>query len=58
MTEQEKYECFAIPPHVWTDQDVIRDQAQLSGWTRRNWVYRDGASLGAEAFPSPRIDTL
>jgi hypothetical protein len=57
MTEQEKYECFAIPPHVWTEQDAITGP-QPEGWTRRNWVYRDAATLGLEATPSPEIDTL
>ena len=58
MNEQEQYECFAIPAHVWTDQDIIREQATPSGWTRRNWVYRDAATLGAEAMPAPPVDTL
>ena len=57
MSEQEKYECHAIPAHVWTEQDSIAQQ-QPAGWSRRNWVYRDGAILGAEAIPSPRVDTL
>ena len=57
MNEQEEFECFAIPAHVWTLQDAIVEQ-QPAGWTRRNWVYRDAASLGPEAIPSPLIETL
>lgn len=56
MNEQEKFECFAIPPHVWTDQDLIQADVQPPGWSRRNWVYRDGASLGAVAMRSPLVD--
>jgi hypothetical protein len=58
MTEQEKYECFAIPTHVWTAQDAIVEEKAPAGWTRRNWLYRDAAILGAEAMPSPDVDTL
>ena len=57
MKELEKYECFAIPAHVWTEQDAIC-APQPAGWTRRNWVYRAAATLGAEAIPSPGIETL
>jgi len=42
---------------VWTEQDAISDP-QPQGWTRRNWVYRAAATLGAEAIPSPGIDTI
>ena len=57
MTEQEKYECFGIPAHVWIDSDgpVVPKPA---GWSRRSWVYREAAMLGAEAVPSPLVDTL
>jgi hypothetical protein len=57
MNEQEQYECFAIPAHVWTDQDAISDP-QPQGWTRRNWVYRAAATLDAEAIPFPGIETI
>ena len=61
MNEQEQYECFAVPAHVWahvwTEQDAISGP-RPQGWTRRNWVYRAAASLGAEAIPSPGIDTI
>jgi hypothetical protein len=57
MNELDQYECFAIPAHVWSEQDaIVRQQPQ--GWTRRNWVYREAAALGAEATPSPHIDTI
>ena len=56
MNEQEQFECFAIPAHVWTEQDAIVE-AQPAGWTRRNWVYRAAATLGAAASPSPALDT-
>lgn len=55
MNEQEEYECFAIPAHVWTEQDAIVE-LQPAGWSRRNWVYRDAATLGVEATPSPGIE--
>ena len=57
MKEQEQYECFAIPAHVWTEQDAIVEVPH-SGWTRRNWVYRAAACLGAETIPSPAIETF
>ena len=52
MEEQEKFECFAIPAHVWSQVDPIVE-GQPAGWSRRNWVYRDAAVLGLEAIPSP-----
>ena len=55
MEEQEKFECFAIPAHVWSQVDPIVE-GQPAGWSRRNWVYRDAAVLGVEAIPSPLID--
>ena len=57
MTEQEKFECFGIPAHVWTGEDAISDP-QPQGWTRRNWVYRAASTLGAEAIPSRQIDVI
>lgn len=57
MNEQEQYECFAIPAHVWTDRDAIAEP-RPAGATRRNWVYRAAATLGAEAMPSPGIETI
>jgi hypothetical protein len=58
MNELDQYECFAIPPHVWSDEDTVAPRIEPQGWTRRNWVYREAAALGAEAMPSPGIDTL
>ncbi len=54
--EQENYECFGIPAHVWSDPEVIAE-VQPPGWPRRNRVYREAAMLGAEAMPSPLIHT-
>ena len=44
--------------HVGTAQDAIVEEPAPAGWTRRNWVYREAAILGAEAMPSRLIDTL
>ena len=57
MTEQEKYECFGIPAHVWID-DAGPALPKPAGWWRRSWVHREAAVLGAEAPPSPQVDTL
>jgi hypothetical protein len=54
MTEQENYECFAIPSHVWLDAEGAI-APEPAGWSRRNWVYREVAHLGAEAIPSPQL---
>jgi hypothetical protein len=57
MTEQEEFECFGIPPHVWiaNEADIPREPA---GWSRRGWVHREVANLGVEAIPSPPIELL
>ena len=52
--EQEQYECFDIPPHVWVESDGSA-APQLPGWSRRNWILREAADLGAEAIPSPPV---
>jgi hypothetical protein len=57
MTEQEQYECFAIPAHVW-DQHRPVVESQRAGWPRRTWVHLEAAMLGVEAMPSPPIDTI
>jgi hypothetical protein len=57
MTEQENYECFAIPSHVWVGHDVAVAQ-EPAGRPRRNGVYREVAMLGAEAIPSPPLELL
>ena len=56
MDEQENFECFAIPPHVWIEADGTIAQ-EPAGWSRRSWVYREAAfHLGAEAMPSPPLE--
>lgn len=55
MHELEKYECFGVPSHVWVEDDgSLRPQFTES--TRRNWVFRELALLGAEAMPSPPLE--
>ncbi len=59
MHEQEQYECFAVPAHVWSSEDTIAEEQAPAGWTRRNWVYREGAAdLGAETMPAPAVEVL
>jgi hypothetical protein len=57
MTEQEKFECFGIPAHVWAENGDSPAR-KPAGWFRRNWVYREVAMLGAEALPSPQGNIL
>jgi hypothetical protein len=57
MTEQEKFECFGIPAHVWVESFDMPLRKPV-GWFRRNWVYREVAMLGAEALPSPQTPSL
>jgi hypothetical protein len=57
MDELDQYECFGVPAHVWLDGDGAIAAAP-SGSTRRNWVYREVAMLGAEAMPSPALPEL
>jgi hypothetical protein len=54
MTEQENYECFGIPAHVWAESQGI-PAPDPAGWYRRSWVYREVAMLGAEAMPAPQL---
>jgi hypothetical protein len=54
MTEQENYECFGIPAHVWAEGDATPAPDPV-GWYRRSWVYREVAMLGPEAMPSPPL---
>jgi len=53
--DQESFECFGIPLHVHVEADGSF-ASQPPGWNRRKWVLHDGASLGAEAIPSPPAD--
>ncbi|MGZ5035448.1 MAG: hypothetical protein ACXWG1_08630 [Usitatibacter sp.] len=54
MTEQENFECFGLPEYIRLEHDgsIPREPA---GWSRRNWVHREAAMLGAEAIPSPPL---
>jgi hypothetical protein len=54
MHEQEQYECFGVPSHVRIGEDGT-PRPRLVGSTRRNWVFREAALLGAEAIPSPPL---
>ncbi len=51
MHEQEQYECFGVPPHVCVETEGW-SAPRPAGWSRRNWVLREAALLGAEAIPS------
>lgn len=53
--EQQQYECFDIPAHVWVECDGTAAPTP-AGWGRRNWVLREVADLGPEAMPSPPIN--
>lgn len=55
MHELEKYECFGVPSHVWVEDDGHR-RPVFTGSTRRNWLLREAALLGAEAIPSPPLE--
>lgn len=55
MDELQNYECFGVPPHVWVNEEGI-PRPQFTGSTRRNWVFREAAFLGAEAMPSPPLE--
>jgi hypothetical protein len=57
MNEQEQYECFGIPSHVWVENDAAAVQAPPAS-TRPAGIARDVFMLGAEAMPSPLIQTL
>jgi hypothetical protein len=57
MSELDKYECFGVPAHVWVNEEGI-PKPEFTGSTRRNWVFREVALLGAEAMPSPQIETI
>ena len=48
--EQDPFECFGIAPPVEAAVEVSRTPP-LPGTNRRNWVYREMASLGADAAP-------
>ena len=55
MHEQEQYECFGVPSHVWVGGDG-NPKPRFTGSTRRHWVFREAAILGAEAMPSPPLE--
>ena len=52
--EQEQFECFAIPPHVFVDGDAANDVTPpVLGLHRRDWLLRELDLLGPEATPAP-----
>ena len=52
--EQEQFECFAIPSHVFVDGDEAHAVTQPAlGLHRRDWLLRELDLLGPEATPSP-----
>jgi hypothetical protein len=53
--DQDQFECFAIPPHVFAEDEVTVPAAP-SATTRRNWVLREMPFLGIEALPSSAFD--
>jgi len=55
MHEQEQYECFGVPSHVWVGDGAI-PKAPFAGSARRPWVPSEAAILGAEAMPSPPLE--
>jgi hypothetical protein len=55
MHEQEQYECLGVPSHGWVGEDGT-PRPQFAGSTRRHWVHREAALLGAEAIPSPPLE--
>ena len=55
LHEKEQYVCFGVPSHVWVGDDGI-PKPGFTGSTRRQWVFREAALLGAEAMPSPQLE--
>jgi hypothetical protein len=53
MHEQEQYECFGIPSHVWITSDAGNAPAAAAAKRRR--LVHDGSLLGCEALPSPPL---
>jgi hypothetical protein len=53
MHEQEQYECFGIPAHVWATSEAHIASAAASAKRRR--LVHDGSLLGCEALPSPPL---
>jgi hypothetical protein len=54
--DQDQFECFAIPTHVFLAEDEVTVAATPPATTRRNPVLRGMAFLGIEALPSPLFD--
>jgi hypothetical protein len=53
--DQDQFECFAIPSHVFAE-DEVRLPLPPAETTPRNWVRREMAFLGMEALPSALFD--
>lgn len=54
--DQDQFECFAIPPHVFAEDEVTPPLQPAETTTRRNWVRREMGFLGMEALPSALFD--
>ena len=54
--DQDQFECFAIPSHVFLAEDEVTVPAAPSAIIRRNWVPREMPFLGIEALPSSAFD--
>ena len=50
LHEPDPFECFGVSPPVEAATEVSHTPP-LPGSSRRNWVYREIAQLGAEAAP-------
>jgi len=48
--EQDSFECFGIPAHVWELPPDSMHEERVPGANRRNWVHREMAMLGADAM--------
>jgi hypothetical protein len=56
MDELEKYECFAVPPHLGSADAVAASPVRAA--TPRPAALPEGTFLGIEAFPSPALADL
>ena len=50
LKEQDPFECFGIPAHVWELPPGLPPEERLPGAGRRNWVYREMGMLGVESM--------
>jgi hypothetical protein len=49
LKDQDPFECFGIPAHVWELPPEVPPEERVPGADRRNWVYREMAMLGVDA---------